>query len=67
MAEQKVCDGIHKWDGNVPVVKTEIHSVQFPELMGKACDCGKFIWDEALCGCPGDKHWEAKITENMNK
>jgi hypothetical protein len=62
----KRCFLQHTWDGKVLTVNGDLHQVQHPQYIGKPCDCGKFIWNEGLCGCPGRKHWEAKMIENEN-
>jgi len=40
--------------------------VQHPELIGKVCDCGRFKYDEEICGCPGTKEWRVTWKENTN-
>lgn len=54
------CKNFHQWNGIVPVIKGEIHSIQYPDLINKPCDCGRMIWDEGMCNCPMVQHWEAK-------
>lgn len=56
----------HAWGEKVLSVNSDVHEVQHPEHIGKPCDCGKFLWNEGMCGCPGQKHWEAKMVENPN-
>lgn len=40
------CIGGHKVDGKIPTVE-DIH------LIGKACDCKKFVVNIGGCGCNG--------------
>lgn len=63
-AENIPCRHAHLWDGKSLTVDGFIHSIQNQEYYGKPCDCGKFLWHESLCGCPGKKHWEGKLIEN---
>lgn len=59
------CSESSTWNMVIPVIDPEKHEVQYPELMGKPCDCRKFIWHEELCGC-SIKKWEAKLLPNPN-
>ena len=46
----------HQFNGNMPVVDETLFQIQKPELVGKTCDCGRFVYDEGLCPtCSGDK------------
>lgn len=52
MQEQVKCKEHHIW------------SETTESMEGKPCDCGKMLWHEELCGCPGEKHMEFKPIEN---
>lgn len=39
--------------------------VQRPDLIGKACDCGKFTYSEGECGCGGQKSWKVIWKEKI--
>lgn len=57
--ENNLCAGGHRWDGEIPTVKGNLHEVQNPDLIGRRCDCGAFVYaQEGLCGCPGEKYWK---------
>jgi hypothetical protein len=58
------CKMGHAWGGIVPVIDKHIHSEQNKELIGKPCDCGKFVYNEGMCWCPGVRDWEIKLIEN---
>lgn len=57
MAEEIIsCQYGHKINGEFPVVDSTKFEVQNPELIGKECDCNRFVYDEGLCPtCSGDK------------
>lgn len=50
------CIGTHKIDEKTPWIDETKFEVQHPELLGKECDCGRFIYTEDKCPtCTGDK------------
>ena len=60
--EEIPCRNGHRWDGEILKVDSSIHEVQFPQYIGKPCDCGKLIYEsEGMCSCPGKKKWESKM------
>lgn len=65
---QKIsCRNGHEWKGIYPVINPEIWEIQYPELIGKPCDCNKCLYGEGMCGCDElSKHWEIRLTENTN-
>lgn len=64
-AEIIPCAHGHVINGEVPVLDPTKFEVQFPELIGKACDCKKLIYDEAKCpSCNGEK-WRIVWKENV--
>lgn len=60
------CRHGHVIDGKLPMVNFDKFEVQHPELLGRLCDCGRFRYDEAECGC-SVKQWEVKWKENTDK
>lgn len=60
--EEIPCKYSHTFNGVVPTVNEELFEVQNPDLMGKACDCGKFTYDEHVCGC-SIKRWKIYLEE----
>lgn len=55
-AETVQCVWGHLIGGKAPIVDETIFEIQHPELVGKICDCGRFVYDEGLCPtCGGDK------------
>jgi len=65
--EQKKCWPVHKWGGAIIVINAEVMEVQYPQLVGAPCDCGKFTWHEESCGCAGNPYWASKPKENTNE
>lgn len=59
------CYNGHMIDGMPPTVDPNKHEPQNHHLMGKICDCKKFIYGEESCGC-SIKQWEVKWRENTN-
>lgn len=64
MNEVAYCNNGHLIDWQPVQVDPTIHQIQHPELIGKACDCGRFKYDEEMCGCPGTKEWRVTWREN---
>lgn len=60
------CPHGHVINGKLPIVDFGKFEVQHPELVGQKCDCGKFLYSEAECGCTV-KQWEVKWIENPNR
>lgn len=65
MDEIAYCNNGHLINWVVISVDPSIHQIQHPELIGKVCDCGKFKYDEEICGCPGTKDWRVTWKENV--
>lgn len=61
--ERVMCRVQHLWDGIAPIVNEEIHVDQNVDLIGKICDCGKFVYSEGVCSCPSKKKWEVKLLD----
>ena len=59
------CIGSHKINGHEITVDPLKHEIQHPELIGKICDCKKFIYGEGMCGC-AIKEWRVSWKENTN-
>lgn len=58
------CAHGHVIDGVIPTVDPLVFSVQYPDLVGKVCDCGKLKYFEEKClTCNGDK-WKIVWKEN---
>ena len=50
------CIDGHQIDGMMPAVESDRFEIQNPDLIGKSCDCGRFVYDEDKCPtCSGDK------------
>lgn len=64
--QEKECYPVHKWGGAIIVVDEQRMEVQYPQLVGAPCDCGRFVWHEEECGCIANRHWGAKPKENIN-
>lgn len=61
------CNQYHMINGEIPPIEPTSHTTQHPDLMGKLCDCKKFIYSEGVCGCPSeDLKWEVKWIANPN-
>ena len=60
------CPHGHVINGKLPIVDFNKFELQHPELVGMPCDCKKFIYQEAECGC-SVKQWEVKWIENPNR
>lgn len=63
---QIVCIGGHKIDGVHPTIDPSILEVQNKELIGRECDCRRFIYSEVDCGCPFNKYWKIEWEQNAN-
>lgn len=59
------CINSHKLNGFEITVDHDKFEIQHPELIGQICDCKKFKYDEAECGC-SVKEWRVKWKENPN-
>lgn len=59
------CYNGHMIDGIPVTVDPNKFEIQRPELIGKICDCRRFIYNEEECGCT-IKQWEVKWRENTN-
>ncbi len=60
------CNQYHRINGEIPTVNGSVHSIQHPELIGKACDCRKQIYHEEMCSCPGVQTWQVEWKQNPN-
>lgn len=60
------CHTGHLINGIAPQVDPAKAETQNPELIGKVCDCGRCVYAEELCGCPGTNEWRVTWKENMN-
>lgn len=50
------CIDMHQINGSEPEVDNTLFEVQNKDLIGKTCDCGRFVYDEGKCPtCNGDK------------
>lgn len=59
------CIGGHKIDEKTPWIDETKFELQHPELVGKECDCGRFVYTEDKCPtCSGDK-WRIIWTEKQ--
>jgi len=59
------CINGHQIDGKVPWIDETKFETQHPELVGKTCDCGRFVYTEDKCPtCSGDK-WRIIWTEKQ--
>jgi GR25 family glycosyltransferase involved in LPS biosynthesis len=46
----------HCIDGNIPYVNDLQFETQHPDLVGRTCDCGRFVYSEGKCPtCSGEK------------
>ena len=54
MEPEVKCSGYHVWPET-----TE-------DMEGKECQCGKMLWHEEACGCPGNNEKEFKPILNPN-
>lgn len=66
MNEIAYCNNGHLINWVVPIVDPKLFEVQNNELMGKPCDCGRFIYSEEECGC-SIKEWRVTWKENINE
>jgi len=59
------CAHGHVINGQIPTVDQTKFEVQYPDLIGKVCDCGKLKYFEEKCNtCTGDK-WKIVWKENV--
>jgi hypothetical protein len=65
MSEEKLCTPDHTWGGIVPVVKPDLNEIQNADLIGKPCDCNKFLYGEEKCGCRIPE-WKMVLSFNPN-
>lgn len=65
MDEVVYCLLDHRINGELQVVDPTKFEVQHPELMGRACDCGRFVYNEKPCGCTV-KEWRVDWMEKTN-
>lgn len=50
------CIETHQINGTTPAVDSGVFEIQNKDLVGKSCDCGRFVYDEDKCPtCNGDK------------
>lgn len=64
--ETTPCNRGHLINGIAPVVDPKILNTQNVGLIGKVCDCRRFIYDERKCSCPGTPEWQIDWKENTN-
>jgi len=60
------CIGTHKINGYEVKVDPLVHEIQNKELIGKVCDCRKFVLTEEMCGCT-IKEWRVVWKENTSQ
>lgn len=63
MSETKPCRNGHRWNGVVPKIDPKKLFEQHSDLLGKPCDCGKFLYNSRDCGC-AEKEREIWLQEN---
>lgn len=63
--EVAYCNNGHMINWVVPKVDGMLFEIQNKDLIGKPCDCGRFLYDEDTCGC-SVKEWRVTWRENTN-
>lgn len=59
------CHQGHAINGHVPMLDENKHEVQYPEYIGRVCDCKRFLYGEGLCDTCGGEKWKVIWKEKV--